>query len=112
MATGVRPAQARSLAVGSAGVPGRTRSDSPGGYLRAEPLVARCRTGLHRAGRRCTVRGVVGSDVRFVKVLAEGVDDQREARARWEAAASGHLSFSVAEPFGWDEQTRASWYGA
>ena len=66
----------------------------------------------YRPGHRCTVRGVVGSDVRFVKVLAEGVDDQREARARWEAAASGHLSFSVAEPFGWDEQTRASWYGA
>ena len=66
----------------------------------------------YRPGHRCTVRGLVGPAVRFVKVLAEGIDDQREARARWDAAASGRLSFSVAEPFGWDEQNRASWYGA
>lgn len=62
-------------------------------------------------GHRCTVRGGLGSEVRYVKVLYGEVDDQREARARREAVASAALSFNVAEPYGWDERTRASWYG-
>jgi hypothetical protein len=65
----------------------------------------------YRPGNRCTVRGDAGSGARFVKVSAGAVDDQRDARARWAARASGALSFAVAEPHGWDERTRASWYG-
>lgn len=65
----------------------------------------------YRPGNRCTVRGGTDSGGRYVKVLASGVDDQSEARARWGAAASGALSFMVAEPHGWDERTRSSWYG-
>lgn len=63
-------------------------------------------------GNRCIVRGGRGPATRFVKVFAEEVDDQEEARARWDASASGVLSFAVAEPHGWDEETRSSWYGA
>ena len=48
---------------------------------------------------------------RFVKVLSDEVDDQQEARERWEASVSGALSFAVAEPHGWDEPSRSSWYG-
>ena len=65
----------------------------------------------YRPGNRCTVQGGTTSGVRFVKVLSDAVDDQADARARWEAAASGALSFAVAEPCGWDAPTRASWYG-
>ena len=65
----------------------------------------------YRPGHRCTVRGRTRSGARYVKVLAEHADDQRETRLRWDAAGSGALSFTVAEPHGWDERTLASWYG-
>lgn len=71
-----------------------------------EPTVVR-----YRPGNRCTVRGLAPAGPCFVKVLADIVDDQGEARARWDAATSGALSFAVAEPLGWDERTRSSWYG-
>jgi Ser/Thr protein kinase RdoA (MazF antagonist) len=63
-------------------------------------------------GSRCTIRGRTASGIRFVKVLSEGIDDQQDARARWESSESGALSFAVAEPRGWDVQTRSSWYAA
>ncbi|RYU10646.1 phosphotransferase [Nocardioides iriomotensis] len=65
----------------------------------------------YHPGNRCTVRGGAGSAARFVKVFADPVDDQVEVRARWDASASGALSFAVAEPHGWDEESRSSWYG-
>ena len=65
----------------------------------------------YRPGNRCTLRGGAGAAGRFVKILADADDDQLEARARWDATKSGELSFAVAEPHGWDEQTRSSWYG-
>jgi hypothetical protein len=65
----------------------------------------------YHPGSRCTVYGGAGSAARFVKVYADNVDDQHEVRARWEASVSGALSFAVAEPHGWDEPTRSSWYG-
>ena len=65
----------------------------------------------YRPGNRCTVRGSAGAASRYVKILADAVDDQTEVRARWDATESGALSFVVAEPHGWDEQTRSSWYG-
>ena len=34
-----------------------------------------------------------------------------KVRARWAASVSGALSFAVAEPHGWDERSRSSWYG-
>lgn len=73
------------------------------------PRVAR-----YHPGDRCTVRGGSGPEARFVKVFsgaAEEVDDQEDARHRWAAARSGLLSFAVAEPHGWQERTRSSWYG-
>jgi aminoglycoside phosphotransferase len=65
----------------------------------------------YRPGNRCTIRGRQGGGIRWVKVLGKETDDQEEARARWAAGSSGTLSFAVAEPLGWDESTRASWYG-
>src|SRR6185312_7380467 len=47
----------------------------------------------------------------YVKVLSDEEDNQTEAQARWQASRSGELSFAVAEPHGWDERLRASWYG-
>jgi aminoglycoside phosphotransferase (APT) family kinase protein len=66
----------------------------------------------YHPGNRCIVHGGAGAAERYVKVFAEEVDDQQEARDRWAAAASGALSFAVAEPQGWVEETRSSWYGA
>lgn len=74
-----------------------------------DPRVAR-----YHPGDRCTVRGGSGAGARFVKVFsggAEEVDDQEDARHRWAAARSGRLTFAVAEPHGWQERTRSSWYG-
>lgn len=71
-----------------------------------EPTVVR-----YRPGNRCTVRGSLNGAGRYVKILPGVVDDQSEARARWDAAASGALSFAVAEPHGWDGRTQSSWYG-
>ncbi len=65
----------------------------------------------YHPGNRCTVHGGAGSAARYVKVLSEAVDDQQEVRARWAASVSGALSFAVAEPHGWDERSRSSWYG-
>ena len=65
----------------------------------------------YHPGIRCTVHGGAGAAARFVKVHANGVDDQQEVRTRWEAKVSGALSFAVAEPHGWDESSRSSWYG-
>lgn len=65
----------------------------------------------YHPGSRCTIHGGAGSAARYVKVLAEAVDDQQEVRARWAAWVSGALSFAVAEPHGWDEASRSSWYG-
>ena len=65
----------------------------------------------YHPGSRCTVYGGAGSAARFVKVHADNVDDQHEVRARWQASVSGALSFAVAEPCGWDEPSRSSWYG-
>ena len=65
----------------------------------------------YHPGNRCTVHGGAGSAARFVKVHADNVNDQQEVRTRWEASASGALSFAVAEPHGWDEPSRSSWYG-
>jgi len=65
----------------------------------------------YHPGQRCTVRGGAGASARYVKVLSEEVDDQREARARWAASVAGELSFAVAEPHGWDARSRSSWYG-
>jgi len=65
----------------------------------------------YHPGSRCTVHGGAGSAARFVKVHANNVDDQEEVRTRWAASASGALSFAVAEPHGWDEPSRSSWYG-
>ena len=65
----------------------------------------------YHPGSRCTVHGGAGSRARFVKVHANNVDDQQEVRTRWEASVSGALSFAVAEPHGWDESSRSSWYG-
>lgn len=70
------------------------------------PRVAR-----YHPGNRCTVRGGTGPAARFVKVFADPADDQEEVRARWDASASGALSFAVAEPHGWHEESRSSWYG-
>ena len=65
----------------------------------------------YHPGMRCTVHGGAGSAARFVKIHAKNVDDQQEVRTRWEASVSGALSFAVAEPHGWDEPSRSSWYG-
>jgi hypothetical protein len=65
----------------------------------------------YHPGGRCTVHGSTGGSPRYVKVLFDDVDDQQEARARWAASASGALSFAVAEPHGWDAESRSSWYG-
>jgi len=65
----------------------------------------------YHPGNRCTVHGGTGSGARYVKVLADDADDQPEVRARWAASVSGALSFAVAEPCGWDERSRSSWYG-
>ena len=65
----------------------------------------------YHPGQRCTVEGGRGSAVHYVKVLSEAVDDQEEARHRWAASVSGGLSFTVAEPHGWDERSMSSWYG-
>lgn len=65
----------------------------------------------YHPGHRCTVRGGLGADARFVKVFAADVDDQSEAEERWAASARGLLSFAVARPHGWDPGTLASWYG-
>jgi aminoglycoside phosphotransferase (APT) family kinase protein len=70
------------------------------------PRVAR-----YHPGDRCTVRGGAGAAARFVKVFSDEADDQVEAVERWEASMSGLLSFAVAEPHGWVERTRSSWYG-
>jgi hypothetical protein len=70
------------------------------------PRVAR-----YHPGDRCTVRGGAGAAARFVKVFSDEADDQGEAVDRWEASTSGVLSFAVAEPHGWVERTRSSWYG-
>lgn len=108
------------------------RVDGPGGFLpdlgpieivscdadRALPGLATVLAALdtprvvrYHPGNRCTVHGGAGSAARFVKVHANGVDDQQEVRTRWEASVSGALSFAVAEPHGWDETSRSSWYG-
>ncbi|HET9860719.1 MAG TPA: phosphotransferase [Nocardioidaceae bacterium] len=71
-----------------------------------EPVVVR-----YRPGNRCTVRGNVEDTGRYVKILTDAVDDQVEARARWDATRAGVLSFAVAEPHGWDGRTQSSWYG-
>jgi hypothetical protein len=65
----------------------------------------------YHPGSRCTVHGGAGSAARYVKVRADVMDDQQEGRARWAASVSGALSFAVAEPHGWDERSRSSWYG-
>jgi hypothetical protein len=65
----------------------------------------------YHPGDRCTVRGGRNGSARFVKVYSDDGDDQREAGDRWAASVSGELSFAVAEPHGWDERTRSSWYG-
>jgi hypothetical protein len=65
----------------------------------------------YHPGQRCMVHGGAGVSARYVKVFSDEVDDQREARARWAASVSGALSFAVAEPHGWDAQSRSSWYG-
>ncbi len=65
----------------------------------------------YHPGSRCTVHGGAGSVARYVKVRADVMDDQHEGRARWAASVSGALSFVVAEPHGWDERSRSSWYG-
>jgi Ser/Thr protein kinase RdoA (MazF antagonist) len=110
------------------------RVDDPGGFLpvgdlgpveivpceadRALPGLATVLAALdtprvvrYHPGIRCTVHGGAGSAARFVKVYANKVDDQQEVRTRWEASGSGALSFAVAEPHGWDETSRSSWYG-
>jgi Phosphotransferase enzyme family len=66
----------------------------------------------YRPGNRCTVRGGTGGALRYVKVMSELTDDQRDARGLWAAAIGGAVSFAVAEPHGWVERTRSSWYGA
>ncbi|HEV7655582.1 MAG TPA: phosphotransferase [Mycobacteriales bacterium] len=71
-----------------------------------EPAVVR-----YRPGNRCTVRGRTEDGVRFVKVMSEGTDDQRDARELWAATRDGALSVAVAEPGGWHPATRSSWYG-
>ncbi|HET6651390.1 MAG TPA: aminoglycoside phosphotransferase family protein [Nocardioides sp.] len=70
------------------------------------PRVAR-----YHPGDRCTVRGGTDAGARFVKVFSDEADDQVEAAERWQASVSGVLSFAVAEPHGWVERTRSSWYG-
>jgi hypothetical protein len=65
----------------------------------------------YHPGNRCIVHGGRGPDARYVKVFSTEVDDQKEAMDRWTAATSGRLSFAVAEPHGWDPETRSSWYG-
>jgi Ser/Thr protein kinase RdoA (MazF antagonist) len=68
----------------------------------------------YHPGNRCIVHGGTGGTgrtERYVKVFAEEVDDQEDARERWATSVSGALSFAVAEPHGWVEETRSSWYG-
>jgi aminoglycoside phosphotransferase (APT) family kinase protein len=65
----------------------------------------------YHPGSRCTVRGGTRESARYVKVLFDAVDDQQDARARWQASVSGALSFAVAEPHGWEARSRSSWYG-
>ena len=65
----------------------------------------------YHPGSRCIVHGGLGPAGRYVKVFARDADDQREARDRWTASTSGALTFAVAEPRGWDERSRSSWYG-
>ena len=65
----------------------------------------------YHPGSRCTVHGGLGPGGRYVKVFARETDDQRDARERWTASTSGALTFAVAEPQGWDQRSRSSWYG-
>jgi aminoglycoside phosphotransferase (APT) family kinase protein len=64
----------------------------------------------YRPGHRCTVRGGSGRETRYVKVAADTPDTHVDARALWVASRAGEFSFAVAEPCGWDEKTRSSWY--
>ncbi len=73
--------------------------------------LAGARVVRYHPGNRCIVHGGRGAGERYVKVFHKEVDDQREARERWQAARSGALSFAVAEPHGWDDRSRSSWYG-
>jgi len=65
----------------------------------------------YHPGSRCTVHGRLGPAGRYVKVFATETDDQREAHDRWTLSTSGALTFAVAEPQGWDQRSRSSWYG-
>jgi hypothetical protein len=65
----------------------------------------------YHPGSRCIVHGGLGPSGRYVKVLSSETDDQQEAHDRWAASVSGALTFAVAEPQGWEERSRSSWYG-
>ena len=65
----------------------------------------------YHPGSRCIVHGGLGPVGRYVKVFSSETDDQKEARERWAASTSGALTFAVAEPQGWEERSRSSWYG-
>ena len=65
----------------------------------------------YHPGNRCVVHGGLGPAGRYVKVFSSETDDQREAHDRWAASSSGAFTFAVAEPQGWQERSRSSWYG-
>lgn len=89
-------------------------SDDPGlptlaGVLAVNPTAEVLR---YRPHHRCTMR--VETDItRFAKVFRDGrgIRLYDEGLALWQAAASGGLSFAVAEPLGWDAATRTLWMG-
>lgn len=65
----------------------------------------------YRPGLRCTLRGRAAGSERVVQLIPGGERVYADALALWAAYRAGTLSFSVAEPYGWHEQTRSFWQG-
>lgn len=81
------------------------------GLGRVMASLQRVRIVRYRPGLRCTLRGFVGEDERFVKVTPKGEHLHDDAVKLWRAQSNGVFSARVAEPHGWDAATCAFWQG-
>ena len=65
----------------------------------------------YRPGQRCTLRGFAAGGERFVQLIPGGERVYNDALGLWAAHRAGSLSFTVPEPYGWDDATRSFWQG-